>query len=172
MTAVKPKSKAKIIKRLHTERRRLEANLARLSREDILQHNTMGQWSFKDVLAHLAHWEAFFPDWIVASRRGEDVETPAPGLTWAIKDVHILNQRIFEEHQNQSLEDVLAYFRDTHTEFMMSVEDLTDEEVLTPGYYAFTRDGALYDWLKAYAAHDLWGKNKIRQWLKSKGDKK
>ena len=161
----KPKNKATVIERLHTERRRLEANLARLSREEILQPNTMGEWSFKDVLAHLAHWEAFLPDWIAASRRGERVETPAPGLTW--KDLGVLNQLIYEAHRDQSLEDVLEYFRATHTRFMALVESLTDEEILTPGYYAFTGGGSLYDWLNAYSAHDLWGKSKIRQWLKA-----
>lgn len=164
MTADKPKSRDKVIERLHTERRRLESNLARLSREDILRPNTMGEWSFKDVLAHLAHWEAFFPDWIAASRRGEEVETPAPGLTW--KDLHILNQRIYEEHCDQALDDVLEYFRSTHTQFMALAESLTDEEVLTPDYYAFT-GGLLYDWLNAYAAHDLWGKKKIREWMRA-----
>jgi len=167
MAVTKPKNKADVIKRLHTERRRLEANLARLNREDIVRPNTMSSWSFKDVLAHLAHWEAFLPDWIEACRRGEDAEAPAPGLTWAVKDIKILNQRIFEEHQNQSLEDVLAYFRDTHTQFMTLVESLTDEEILTPGHYAFTGGGPLYDWLNAYAAHDMWGKTKIRQWMKA-----
>ena len=160
----KPKSKTTIIKRLHTERRRLEINLARLSREDILRPNTMGEWSFKDMLAHLAHWEAFLPDWIAASRRGQKVETPAPGLTW--KDLDILNRRIYEEHRDQSLEEVLEYFRATHTRFMELAESLTDEEVLTPDYYAFT-GGALYNWLNAYALHDLWGKDEIRQWLKA-----
>lgn len=53
-----------------------EANLAPLSREDILRPNVVGEWSFKDMLAHLAHWEAFLPDWIAASRLGEPVETP------------------------------------------------------------------------------------------------
>jgi hypothetical protein len=161
----KPKNKATVIKRLHAERRRLEANLARLSREDILRPNTVGQWSFKDVLAHLAHWEAFLPDWIAVSRRGEKVEVPAPGLTW--KDVHTLNQRIYEAHRDQSLDDVLEYFRDTHIRFMALAEALTDEETLTPRFYAFTGGGSLYDWLNAYAAHDLWGKSKIRQWLKA-----
>ena len=56
----KPRNKATIIKRLHAERRRLEANLAHLSQEDTLRPNTVGEWSFKDVLAHLAHWETFF----------------------------------------------------------------------------------------------------------------
>ena len=170
MTTDKSKSKDKVIKRLHTERRRLEANLARLSREDIVRPETMGEWSFKDVLAHLAHWEAFWPDWIAASRRGEEVETPAPGLTW--KDLHILNQRIYEEHCDQPLDDVLEYFRSTHTQFMALTESLTDEEVLTPGFYAFTGGGSLYDWLNAYAAHDLWGKKKIREWMRTQESEK
>ena len=170
MATDKSKSKDKVIKRLHTERRRLEANLARLSREDIIRPDTMGEWSFKDVLAHLAHWEAFWPDWIAASRRGEHVETPAPGLTW--KDLHILNQRIYEEHCDQSLDDVLEYFRSTHTQFMALTESLTDEEVLTPGFYAFTGSGSLYDWLNAYAAHDLWGKKKIREWMRAQESEK
>ncbi len=161
----KLKSKATVIKRLHAERRRLEANLAQLGREDIIRPNTMGEWSFKDVLAHLAHWEGFLLDWVPAARRGEKVEVPAPGLTW--KDVHILNQRIYEAHRDQSLEDVLEYFRDTHTRFMTLAEALTDEEMLTTGFYAFTGGGSLYDWLNAYAAHDMWGKKKIRQWLKA-----
>jgi len=50
---------------------------------------------------------------------------------------------------------VLEYFRSTHTQFMALTESLTDEEVLTPGFYAFTGSGSLYDWLDAYAAHDL-----------------
>ena len=166
----KPKSKARVIERLHAERRRLEANLARLNREDIVRPDTMGEWSFKDVLAHLAHWEAFWPDWIAASRRGEEVETPAPGLTW--KDLHIQNQRIYEEHCDQPLDDVLEYFRSTHTQFMALTESLTDEEVLTPGFYAFTGGGSLYDWLNAYAAHDLWGKKKIREWMRTQESEK
>ena len=27
--------------------------------------------------------------------------------------------------------------------------------------------GSLYDWLNAYAAHDLWGKRKIREWMRA-----
>ncbi|OGO06056.1 MAG: hypothetical protein A2Y73_01150 [Chloroflexi bacterium RBG_13_56_8] len=166
MLPANTREKVTVIKRLHTERRRLEANLARLSDEEILQPNSVGKWSFKDVLAHLAHWEAFFPDWIAASRSGDNVEVPAPGLTFKKEDLDTLNQRIWQEHCDQSLEDVREYFRAIHAQFMALAESLTDEEVLTPHYYAFT-GGALYDWLNAYAAHDLWGKTEIRQWMKA-----
>jgi len=34
--------------------------------------------------------------------------------------------------------------------------------MLAPGRYAFTGKSAVYDWLNAYAAHDMWGKTKVR----------
>ena len=64
------------------------------------------------------------------------------------------------------LDDVLEYFRATHTELMALAESLTDEETLIPDYYAFTGGGSFYDWLNAYAAHDLWGKRRIREWMR------
>src|SRR5689334_2622685 len=99
--------KAQIVTRLYTERRRLEQNLARLRRDEMLQPEVVGQWSVKDVLAHLADWQARMLVWVPAARRGERVETPEPGLTW--KQLDLVNQRIYEAHRDQPLEDVLAY---------------------------------------------------------------
>jgi hypothetical protein len=154
-----PKTKAKILKRLETERRRLEHNLAGLSADAMLQPGVVGQWSVKDILAHLADWEARMPVWTV--------ETPEPGLTW--KQLSIVNRRIYEAHRDWPLEEVLDYFRSTHRRFMAMVEAMPEDEMLAPGRYAFTGKGAVYDWLSGFAAHDLWGKTKIRAWMKAQG---
>jgi hypothetical protein len=161
-----PKSKATILKRLQTERRRLERNLSTLSPEEMLQPGVVESWSVKDVLAHLADWEAHMPVWVAAARRGEAVDSPDPGLTWTQLDV--LNQRIYEAHRDQSLDEVLEYFRTTHDQFMEMVEAMPEEEMLARGRYAFTGNAAVYDWLNAFAAHDLWGKTKIRTWVKAR----
>lgn len=155
-----PASKAKIIERLHAERRRLEQNVARLSREDLHQSNAVGEWSFKDVLAHVAHWESFLADWIPASRRGEMIDASI------MSDLDSLNRTIFETHRNDPLDEVLENFRGTHTKFMELAERLNDQEIFAPGHFAFTGDGALYGWLLAYADHDLWAKAKIGKSLR------
>ncbi len=159
------RSKAQIVKRLHAERRRLEQNLAQLRCDEMLQPGVVGEWSVKDVLAHLADWQARMPPWVAAARCGEPVETPEPGLTW--KQLDAVNQRIYAAHRDQSLGEVLAYFHGTYRRFMAMVEAMPEGEMLKRGRYAFTGKGAVYDWLGAYAAHDLWGKTKIRQWMRA-----
>ena len=158
-----PKSKAQIIARLQTERKRLEQNLSGVSQEDRLQPGVVNAWSVKDVLAHLADWEAHMLVWMETARRGEPVAEIEPGLNWT--QFQEFNQRIYDRHRDQALEEVLAYFHNTHRQFMAMVEAMPDDEMLTPGRYAFTGKDSIYGWLKAYANHDLWGKKHIRKWM-------
>lgn len=161
-----PKSKAQIIQQLETERRRLERNLARLKPEDMERPGVVVRWSVKDVLAHLADWEEHMLLWTEDARRGDRVDTPEPGITW--KQLDVLNQRIYEAHCRQSLEQVLEYFRAAHARFMTFVEAMPEDEMLAKSRYPFTGKASIYGWLRAYAAHDLWAKTKIRAWDKAR----
>ncbi len=162
----KSKNKAQIVKRLQTERKRLEQNLSRISQDDMVKTGVVGDSSIKDVLAHLADWEAHMPVWIKASRRGDPVACPDPGLTW--KQLDIMNERIYQAHRDQPLPDVLGYFRSTHDQFMEMVETMPEQEMLAHERHAFVGKDAVYDWLKGYANHDLWGKTMIRKWMQTK----
>ena len=160
-----PKTKANIILALNTERRRLEQNLAGLSPADLLIKGVVGEWSIKDVLAHLADWEAHMPVWLEAARCGQPVAEIEEGLNW--KQFEEFNQRIYARHKDQPLEDVLAYFHETHRQFMAMVEAMPEDELLRPGRYAFIGKGAVYSWLSAYANHDKWAKTHIIRWKKA-----
>jgi hypothetical protein len=162
-----PPTKPFIIEKLNIERRRLEQNLSRLKDDEYLQPGVVGEWSVKDVLAHLADWEAHIPVWLDMARRGEPVAEIEPGLDWKAFDA--FNQRIYERHCHQTLEEVLDYFHNVHEQFMQMVESMPEDEMLTRGRYAFIGKGAVYNWLSAYANHDHWAKNKIRQWKSSHG---
>jgi hypothetical protein len=161
------KSKPAILKHLRQERSRLEQNLEHLKPEDMLKPGVVEKASVKDTLAHLADWEAHMLVWVEAARRGEEVSTPDTGLTW--KQLDVFNERIYAAHCDQPLDEVFEYFRSVHEQFMAMMEAMPEEEMLTPGYYPFTGKGAIYNWLAAYAAHDLWGKTKIRIWMKDQG---
>ena len=79
-----------------------------------------------------------------------------------------MNQRIYMAHRDQTLDEVLTYFRDTHNQFMEMVAAMPEDEMLERGRYTFIGKGAVYDWLNAYAAHDAWGKREIRAWIKGR----
>jgi hypothetical protein len=160
-----PKTKTKIIDRLRTERKRLEQNLAQFSHEQMLEPNVCGEWSIKDILAHLADWEAHMSVWLEAARGGDAVAEIESGLNWT--QFHEFNQRIYICHRDQTLDEVMVYFHDTHQQFMAMVEAMPEEEMLAPGRYAFLDKQAIYDWLGAYAGHDLWAKTEIRKWKKA-----
>lgn len=161
------KEKSNIIQRLNTERRRLEQNLSQLSPAEMLQPGVVKSWSVKDVLAHLNDWEARMLVWLEAARRGKLAGCPDPDFTW--RQIDQLNERIYLAHRDQPLDSVLQAFRDTHRQLMQVAEAMPEDEMLTRAYYAFTETASIYDWLKGFANHDLWGKTKIRQWLKSQG---
>jgi len=160
------KSKAAIVKRLETERRRLEWNVARLDQAEMLRPGVVGEWSVKDVLAHLADWEAHMIVWVGGARSGDRVASPDPGLTWDQWDV--FNQRVFERHRDKPLDEVLEYFRETHRQFMAMVDAMPEDEMLKPGKYSFLGKDTIYQWLGQYAGHDAWGKAAIRKWLKAR----
>ena len=160
-------SKTRAIEKLETERRRLEQNLAKLSQDDMIQPGVVGEWSVKDVLAHLASWERFFLDWYAADQRGETPHPPAPGLTWKPKDLDILNQRIFVKHRNRPLSKILAEFRNIHKRFMATVQAIPEKDIVAKARFAWMGKSAMYHWLTAYASHDRWAKEKVRERFKS-----
>lgn len=84
------------------------------------------------------------------------------------KQLDEFNQRIYARHKDQSLEEVLRYFRATHRQFMSMVEAMPEEEMLERGRYRFIGKGAVANWLGAYAAHDRWAKTHLRKWLKAR----
>ena len=56
----KQKSKAEFLNDIQVERKRLERNLNNLTAIDMTQQGVVGEWSVKDVLAHLVAWEQLF----------------------------------------------------------------------------------------------------------------
>jgi hypothetical protein len=159
---VQAKSKAIILKRLRTERTRLEQTLSSLSPEEMTGPSVVGEWTVKDVLAHLADWEGHMLTWVEAGRSGDPVEHPDPGLTW--KQLDIFNQRIYQAHRDQPLEEVLDYFHASHDQFMIMVEGIPDEELLTGSIFPFLGRDNIYGWLVQYANHDRWGNTHILKW--------
>lgn len=158
-------SKESILSNIQMERRRLEKNLASLSDEQMIEPGVIGEWSVKDILAHLVDWEQRFLAWYQAGLRGEIPYTPAPGMTWA--DLDKLNQSIYEQNRDRPLSRVQADFASSYIHVLETVKSIPEEDMFPAGRFAWTGNGNLAGYILANTAnHYRWAKTQIRKWIR------
>ena len=157
-------NKARLLSEVQSERQHLEALLAKLPRDEMLHSGVVGEWSVKDLLAHLIDWERRFVGWYEAGVRGEVPKTPDPDFDW--DNLNELNQHIFELHRNRTLDDVLAEFKASHQQTLGLLQSMSEEEIFTAGYYAWVGDGRLFGFVRENTGkHYRWARKQIERWL-------
>lgn len=163
----RPTNKIQLIDDIQTEHAALETLLNSLSHEQMTAPNVVGAWSVKDVLAHLTAWEQMCLAWYQAGKRGETPKTPAEDLSW--RQIPELNLRIYNAHQHQPLAVVLEAFGDSYAGMLDAVQQMTEQELFAPNYYAWTRTTTLGSYVtSATCSHYGWARKEIRKGLKGK----
>jgi hypothetical protein len=163
------RDKEGILDHIQSERRRLEKNLSDLSDQEMLETGVVGDWSVKDLLAHLVDWEQRFLDWYQAGLRGDVIQIPAPGISW--RELNKLNQLIFEAHKDQPLDEIKADFHASYQQILQTVQAIPEEDFFTVGRFAWTRESNLAAYILANTAnHYRWAKDQIRAWVNPKGN--
>jgi hypothetical protein len=159
-----------IIDQMKVERRRLEKNLALLSEEDMVAPGVAGphgEYSVKDILAHLIEWEQMFLGWYKAGLKGEVPVVPAPGISW--RNLGELNERIYEKHKDRPLTEIKEEFDVSYQQVMGIIEEMSVDDFFERGKYQWMGPKEnVGGYVKANTGnHYRWAKTKIRRWLKS-----
>jgi uncharacterized protein (TIGR03083 family) len=153
-------TKSELLGQIREERRQLEELLATLSPEQMLRPGTCGEWSIRDVLAHISAWERRMLAWTGSHLRGEPPDVPLP---W---DVERMNAEAHALGRDRPLADVLEEFRRSYRESLALAESLNEAQLQT--VYAETWPmGALWTGVAAnmnwhYKEH----RADIEKWLK------
>ncbi len=163
----RPTTKTAILSESRKEYAALEQLLATLLPEEMAQPGLVGEWSVKDVLAHLTEWTQMVLGWYAAGLRGETPALPAPGYKW--NQLPALNQHIYEKYRDEALADVLQGFHTTHRQIMALVESLSEEELFTPGRYDWARANALASYIvSCTSSHYNWARTELRKGLRAR----
>jgi len=150
-------SKAELLERIHSHRKDLEDSLARLSDEQLVQPGVQGEWSVKDILAHITIWEQRMIRWVGETLRGQIPEMPAPGMTW--DDLDQLNERTYLENRDRDLSEVLDDFHQSYPKVLEVIESIPEEDMIDPNRFEWRGGAPLWKMLAAntwwhYRMHD------------------
>jgi hypothetical protein len=136
----------------------------KFGRAEMLQPGVFLEWSLKDLLCHLIDWEGRFLEWYRAGLNDEaQGDLPPADLIWA--DIVPEDYPIPMHIRNLPMEEVLREFKRSFQHIMSVAESIPEDGLTTPGYYEWTGEAALEDYLiLATSRHYAWAKNLIRRW--------
>lgn len=122
--------KTALINQLKADRAWIEAMLSQLTEEQMDRPGVQGNWSVKDIIAHLTVWERRGTQWIKWARiaaQSNDAEVPLAGYSG--EDVDHLNQEHYLENKAHPVQDVLRDFAESFPPLLAQIEALREEDL-------------------------------------------
>lgn len=118
-------NKSELLTWLNEWNDRWEALLAEVGPERMDRPGVNGDWSMKDLVAHLAGWQPRMTARIRAAHRGE----PEPPPPWPadLEDDDDVNAWIYESNKERPADEVLADARRVIRDMIAVIEDLPDD---------------------------------------------
>ena len=126
----------------------------------------MGEWTFKDLVSHLAGWRNRTLGRLEAAAEGR----PEPAAPWPsnLTDDDPINAWIRERDRSRSLDDVLSDYDRSFDRLAAVIKALPDDALMTPGHFKWFGDStALIDAPLFGHLHEE-HEPAIREWLASR----
>jgi hypothetical protein len=134
--------KSELLNWLQEEYRQWEAFLDQIGEARMDQGGVNGDWSMKDIVAHLTGWNRWLVARLQAAQRGE----PEPPPPWP---VHLqtedeINAWIYESNRHRSVREVLSETQHVFQQLLAVIEAFPDDvrvEHIEPAFYLVWVDG-------------------------------
>ncbi len=114
-------TKSQFLDRLQAEHARLQATLAALTPEQILEPNVVGEWSVKDVLSHLILHEQLALQELIYAQRGETLYIEPNSTDRA-------NALAVAESRDVPVDQVIANWEESYQEVLGMLQKLPEAE--------------------------------------------
>jgi len=146
----------------------LEEMLAPLDETWMITPGANGDWSIKDVLAHVTAWHRHVLDRLQAAARNE-----TPSLYGTLLDeegVNRLNEQFYQENKSRALGEVITDFRSSYLQVVEAVQALKEEDLTDAQRFSWTRGIPLWQFVAGDSyEHYLEHIGPIKEWLAKTG---
>jgi hypothetical protein len=135
--------KQELIAALKQSRQEFMKGIDGLSEDAMQKPGVVGEWSLKDLLAHLNLWEAELIKLLWQVQQGLKPST----AHFEKKNVDELSQVWQQENQERPLEMVLSDFRGIRNQTIRRVEAFQEIELSNARRYPWQKDRPLWKWI-------------------------
>ena len=144
MAQIETMTKADVLEHLRRERAIWEAALAEVGEARMTEPGVAGDWSVKDVVAHVAFYVQFTADQLEAMARGETAMVLRPDQPHdvQVEDMHARNAAVYRMNRSRPLREALEDDRREYARLLAAVERLPE---------ATLNDTRSYPWLAGIA---------------------
>jgi len=123
-------TREQLLAAMRTARSNWDALLAEIDETRLIEPGVEGDWSLKDIIAHITYFETWAADNVMAFRRGE----PQPTAEYKGLDVDEENARVYERLRAKPLDQVLQESRTSFQRSVEVVQGLRDENLYDPEF--------------------------------------
>ncbi|MEA2572944.1 MAG: hypothetical protein QOH93_242 [Chloroflexia bacterium] len=162
-----PQSKQQLTEQITQERTHWENLVEEVGRERMDEPGAMGEWTFKDLIAHMIGWWEYEIGRREAGLRGERPKAPSGIEGTEDWDADRVNQVFYDRYKHRSLDDVLNDSSSVWQRMEALVQSLPERDLLEPGRFSWEGGKALgpailYDFSEHLHDEHEAG---IREWL-------
>jgi hypothetical protein len=163
--------------RIAEERANWESLVAEVDPDWVTEPGAMGEWSFKDAVAHIAGWRQRWVDELVATVQG----TPIPTYDWPYTyeeseeqspegdaKTEAINEWLFDQSRKRTYDQVLAQISLQSTTMQAAVDLMPDELIEGTDTVAGSSGRSLVNSLRngdAFSHYQEEHEPEIRAWL-------
>jgi hypothetical protein len=165
MPLPEPQTLSALIAAIRRERDLFAAVLARVPQDQMEIPGVLGDWSVKDLLAHIAVWQSRQITMLFQAERSGKPVLPRVSLGTADWDKINAQDRITQK--DRPLERVLNDYHEAHVQLLKRLEGWRDEKALFEAKYYATLEGeslASYVWGNS-GEHDAEHRGHLESWL-------
>jgi uncharacterized protein (TIGR03083 family) len=156
-------TKAELLETLRAKRAEWDALLAEVPQERMAEPGVAGEWSVKDIVAHLLFYERWLADRLHEHLRGE-IYT---GSETDYMPFDQVNERVYQQNRQRSVEDVLSESRTVFQRLVAGLAAQTEAFLIEPQQFeAAPQPVVIWQLLRANV-YDHYGQHapSIQQWL-------
>lgn len=136
-------NKQEVITALKDSRQKFLQAIQGMSEEDLLKPGAAGEWSIKDLLAHLNMWEAELIRLLWQVQQGVKPTT----VHFEKKGVDELNLQWQKDNHERPLDMIMNDFRGIRGQTIRRVEAFHETDLTNPKRYPWLKEKPLWEWI-------------------------